>query len=563
MRVLSVLLSFMLLFLLSACQSLPARPAAPLNLPAEARTYRAFVEGELRVADGDYSGAAQLFAEAAAAEPGNATLILAQANALLRAEDETAALRIVESALAASPRNTDFLIFLGNFHFTRGEIPAAVNYYQQVYDIDPAQDEGAFHLVLAIIKSGDLERAITLLTEMLERKPAYSVAELMLARIYREKGDFSSAEAILHRLEKREPELDTPSLELGALFEGQQDWKRAIYYYRTAIKINPENITIRRHLTRIYIQQNDLPAALVELNEILLQNPEDLDARRKIGLIHLERKEYPKAILAFKQLIESAPELDEVHFYLGIAYERLGEVDSSLFHFEAISEDTEIYNDALMHRAFVLQKLQRLDEATELIEARLTRVNASPEMYLYLVSLYDLRGLGEQVLETLQKTQERFIDNAEVAYRLGLLYEQYRQPENAIDEIRRAIVIDPNHAEALNYLAYSYAEQGENLDEALALAQRALALKSESHILDTLGWVFFARGDFANARIYLAQAIEKGGDDPLILEHYGDVLCALKAYKEAIIIYQRSLAAQPDNESLREKLKMLLPRGGE
>jgi Flp pilus assembly protein TadD len=86
-----------------------------------------------------------------------------------------------------------------------------------------------------------------------------------------------------------------------------------------------------------------------------------------------------------------------------------------------------------------------------------------------------------------------------------------------------------------------------------------LALKAEAHILDTLGWVYFVRGDFDNAGKFLAQAVEKAGDDPIILEHYGDALRANKANKEAIAIYQRSLAIQPDNAALRDKLKALLP----
>jgi tetratricopeptide (TPR) repeat protein len=561
MPVLSILLSCLLLLSLSSCQTLSARPEVPaqLNPPEEARIYRAFIEGQLRLDDGDYLGAAKLFAVAAADMPDNTVLILAQAEALLRAGEEAAALGVVESALLSSPRDVDLLLFLGNFYFSQEEIPAATTYFQRAYDIDPDQEAGAFHLILAIIKSGDLDRAVALLSTMLERKPEYPVAELMLARVYREKGDFAAAEALLHRIERREPELDTPALELGALFESRQDWERAIGYYRTAVNLNPENIAIRHHLARIYIQQNDFPSALAEFGEILLQDPGDLEARRKIGLIHLERKDYSAAISVFKSLIESAPELDEVRFYLGTAYERQGELTQALPHFEAVSENAEIYNDALMHRAFILHQLQRLAEATELLEARLTRADVSPEIYLYLASLYELSGQGEQVLETLRKTRERFLTNAEVAYRLGLLFERYQQAETALAEMRRAIDLDPNHAEALNYLAYSYAERRENLDEALLFAKRALALKAEAHILDTLGWVCFVRGDLDNARKFLAQAVEKAGDDPIILEHYGDVLQAKKAYKEAVVIYKRSLALQPDNTTLRDKLKILLP----
>lgn len=549
-----------LLFLLTACQSISApEPYAEIKLPPVTRHYRLFIEGQLRLGDGDNLGAANLFAAVAAAEPGNSSLVLAQAEALLRAEDDEAALRAVEAALQLSPRNPDLLFFLGNFHFNRGEILKAIEYFQRGYDTDPSQESGAFSLVIALIKNGDIDRAAVLLKKMVEEEPEYTVAELMLARIYREKGDFLAAEDILHRIEEREPELDAPRLELAALFESREEWLRAIAYYRTALDLNPENITIRHHLAQLYIKQNDLSLALTEFKEILLLNPSDLDARRKVGLIYLERKEFSEAIQVFKALIESAPELDEVRFYLGTAYERRGEDLTALTYFETVSEKSGIYNDALMHRVFILRKLQRLGEAIELLENQLARSDVFPEMYLYLSSLYEMRGMKDLVLETLRRTRERFSDNAEVAYRLGLLYDRHQQTEAAIAEIRRAINLDANHAEALNYLAYYYAERHECLDEALEMAQRALLLKEAAHIFDTLGWVYYVRGDFDSARKYLAEAIKKSADDPIILEHYGDALLAKKAYKEAMVIYQRSLDVQPENESLRAKLKALLP----
>lgn len=561
MPVLTVFLGCTLLFFLSACQPQSARHVGhvPISLPPEAQTYRDYLEGQLRLDDGEYLEAARLFAAAVAAEPGNRVLILAQVDALLRGEEDAEALRVAESALLASPQNTDLLLFLGNYHFGREEIPLAISYFQQAYDIDPGQEEGAFHLVLATIKNGDLDRAVVLLTAMLERQPETTAAEFMLARVYREQGDFSRAEEILHRLETRLPELDTPALELGALFERRENWDTAIGYYRTAVNLNPENIAIRHHLALLYIQKDDLSSAQAEFGEILLRNPGDLEARRKIGLIHMERKEYSSAVSVFKSLIESAPELDEVRFYLGNAYELRGDLIQALPHFEAVSENAGIYSDALMHRVFILHKLQRLTEATELLEDRLTRVDANPEIYLYLASLYEENDREDQVVETLHRTRQRFIDNAELAYRLGLLFERQHSPETAIAEMRRAIALDPNHAEALNYLAYYYAERRENLDEALDMAKRAVALEAEAHILDTLGWVFFVQGDLERAEKFLWQAVEQGGNDPVVLEHYGDVLRANNDYKEAAVIYQRSLAVQPDNDPLRDKLKMLLP----
>lgn len=561
-------ITLLFLLLLSACQTTPGRvPASdplPMQIapPPEAATYRAFAEAQLRLEDGDYYGAARLFAEAAEAAPENPTLLLAQADALLRAEDESGALRVAEAALERFPKDIELLLFLGNFYFTSDETDKAIEYFQRAYDLNPEHEGGAFHLIIAITRSGDFDRAITLLKGMLVTRPEFPAAELMLARIYREKGDFAAAETTLNHLIRSEPELDTPLLEMGTLYESRNDGEKAIGYYRAALKLNPENLGVRHHLARLHVQQGDLAAALTELDEILRQNPGDLEARRKVGLIRLERKEYGEAIRVFRALIESAPELDQVRFYLGTAYERLGDLEGALPHFEAVSQGAEIYGDALTHRAFILHKLGRLAEATTLLEEGLTRPDVSAGHFLYLASLYETQGLFEQVLSTLAKIRERFPDDPEVAYRLGLLYERRQQPEAALAEMRRTIALDRNYAEALNYLAYYYADRKENLDEALELAERAAVLKPEGHVLDTLGWVWFARGDFEKASKYLGQALEKIGDDPVVLEHYGDAQRARKAYREAAQAYRRSLDAHPDNPALREKLKSLPAAGG-
>ncbi|CAD7783277.1 MAG: Tetratricopeptide repeat protein [Candidatus Methanoperedenaceae archaeon GB50] len=66
-----------------------------------------------------------------------------------------------------------------------------------------------------------------------------------------------------------------------------------------------------------------------------------------------------------------------------------------------------------------------------------------------------------------------------------------------IKEMRQTISLDPNHAEALNYLGYTYAEMGENLEEAERLIKRALEIKPEDgYIIDSLGWVYYQRGEY-------------------------------------------------------------------
>jgi Flp pilus assembly protein TadD len=108
--------------------------------------------------------------------------------------------------------------------------------------------------------------------------------------------------------------------------------------------------------------------------------------------------------------------------------------------------------------------------------------------------------------------------------------------------MERAIELNPKNAAALNYLAYTWAEMGVRLDEAEQLIQRALQLEpNDGFYIDSLGWVYFQKGDYARAVEQLERAVAITVDDPTIIEHLGDAYVrfgnsdlALSRYREAI-----------------------------
>jgi tetratricopeptide (TPR) repeat protein len=120
--------------------------------------------------------------------------------------------------------------------------------------------------------------------------------------------------------------------------------------------------------------------------------------------------------------------------------------------------------------------------------------------------------------------------------------------------MRRCIELKPDHAGALNYLAYTYAEKDENLDEALALAQRAVVINANGAYLDTLGWVFYKLGKFDQARVQLERALKIMPQDLSIQEHMADIYVALGRQNLAKKIYTELLQKKPDNQRLQQKM---------
>ena len=95
--------------------------------------------------------------------------------------------------------------------------------------------------------------------------------------------------------------------------------------------------------------------------------------------------------------------------------------------------------------------------------------------------------------------------------------------EKSIASMKKAIELNPQNAPALNYLGYTWAEMGIQLDEAETLIQRALKIEpNDGFYIDSLGWVYYQKGDYVKAVEQLERAVEITVDDPTIIEHLGD-----------------------------------------
>ena len=154
-------------------------------------------------------------------------------------------------------------------------------------------------------------------------------------------------------------------------------------------------------------------------------------------------------------------------------------------------------------------------------------------------------------------------DNPRYHFRLGVVYDKGNQKQASIDAMRKVIELDPKHANALNYLGYTYADLGKNLDEAERLIKEALKHKpNDGYITDSLGWVYYKKGEFDKALKYLKKAVELVPDDPIMLEHMGDAYLKLNDRSNAMKYYRKSLKIKDkDKEALEEKIRKLKHKG--
>ncbi len=145
----------------------------------------------------------------------------------------------------------------------------------------------------------------------------------------------------------------------------------------------------------------------------------------------------------------------------------------------------------------------------------------------------------------------------DLMFRLGVTLDRADQKEKGLQQMRRVLEINPNHIDALNYVGYTYAEQGRRLDEAMELIKRALRFEPESgYIIDSLGWVYYQKGQYDEALHSLEKAVSLEPDEPEILEHLGDVYFKKTQYDKSLEMYQRALSlGHDDKDKLKQKIE--------
>ena len=116
------------------------------------------------------------------------------------------------------------------------------------------------------------------------------------------------------------------------------------------------------------------------------------------------------------------------------------------------------------------------------------------------------------------------------------------EKEKSIEIMQRLIGVNPQHGEALNFIAFSLAEDGRDLERALLLANRALQVQPENgYYLDTRGWIYFKMNRTKDAIADLERSVDLSKADPEISEHLADVYLSAGRKKEALQVYKNAL----------------------
>ena len=186
--------------------------------------------------------------------------------------------------------------------------------------------------------------------------------------------------------------------------------------------------------------------------------------------------------------------------------------------------------------------------------------------------LYDIGNIYKRfenykkAIEYYSKVLSRIDNNssiyADILYRRGGAFERMGNYEKADIDLLKSLEIKPDEPYSLNYLAYSWLERNHKIEEAIQMLNRAYNEKeNDPYITDSVGWGYYLIGDYENAEKYLRRAVELMPHDPIVNDHYGDVLWQLNRKMQANYFWKNVLELEDTEEKMKIDVKNKLLNG--
>jgi len=328
---------------------------------------------------------------------------------------------------------------------------------------------------------------------------------------------------------------------------------------------NPASVNARMTYARLLVADNKVPAARVEFERVLAADDRNLDALYAAGVLAMDspppRTVARSYLTRYLQVLEETPgadrDPDQAHLNLARLAEEEHNYPEALEWLNHIDGGDQ-YLNARMRKSIVLGKMNRIDESRALLAA--TPVNGPEEKtQLTLTEAQILRDAHRynESFDLLAAALQRTPEDSSLLYDTAMAAERLDRVDVMEEHLRHLMLLKPEDAHAFNALGYSLADRNLRLNDAYDLVTQALKLApDDAFIIDSMGWVCFRQGKFAQAREYLEQAW-KLRPHAEVGAHLGEVLWQQGDRDSARRVWREARKLEPESDTLNSTLARL------
>ena len=481
--------------------------------------------------------AAEEFYKAALTDPADEDLVLEASQRLLQFKEPEKAQEVLLKATKEKDASGILFAQLGRIYSVLGKKDLAIEADRTAIRKMPDSLMGYRNLAQLYLQSNQLDQGLKVLDEAGRRHstdPGFLIDLGELYAAYARAGKSGNSEHVKSQALEvldRAANLETSNpllmkkLADGLALLGQPE--KAVGIYLKLLERFPSLPGLREKLAEFYLRAEDRKKAAEQLQALVRNNPTNPQLYYLLGSIAYEDKQPKQAIEYFNKTILLNPDFEQAYYDLAGAEINANDPNAALRTLESARQK---FQDNFVTEFFSSMAYSKMKDFTNAVNhltaaeviARATDTNRLTHLFYF---------------------------------QLGAAYERCQRIDEAEKNFRKCLKMQPDFAEALNYLGYMWADRGENLEEARQMIEKAVKLEPKNAAyLDSLAWVYYKLGKPQQALDPLLKSIEYSEEpDATLLDHLGDVYGALHESDKAREAWRKSLTIEP-NPAIQKKL---------
>lgn len=525
-----------------------------------------FIEGIKQKKMGKLDEAASVFTRCLEIDPNSAVAMFEMANIHYARKDLTSASLLLEKAITIEGNNKWYKLLLAQIYQQRKQFSEAAALFGELRAMEPDNDEFLYMKAVALGMAGKYQEAIDAYNELEAKVGLNDQIVVAKQQVYMSWKKPEKAFEEINRLIASNPNEPQYYGLLAELYQTQGDKENALKSYNKILEIDPDNGFVHFSLAGYYQEQGDFNKAFEHIKKAF-QNDE-LDVETKVQYYLLQTQDPDNSDWTNAQITELLDILHNKYPENNLMYTIYAEHMIRQNKLEEARDYLRKYIETDAGQYEIWQKLLFISNDLQDFKTLYTDSKRAMELFPEQPVIYALNAVAslqlekyDEALQVLDKGEPYLTGNqnmkiqfeiykAEANYKLDRVDQAFK----AFDEV---IKLDPENFMALNNYAYYLSVRGQDLEKAERLSSKAVQANPDNPTyLDTHAWVLFKMKNYNQAKAFMETALEKGGNEnPVLVEHYGDILYMMGNKPEAIRNWKKAKSLGDGSDMLDRKIK--------
>ena len=525
-----------------------------------------------------------------------------EAMRLKEKKDYASAFGLLQHCLDIHPNAASALYEVSQYYMFLRQVPQGQEALEKA--VASAPDNYWYSQGLASLyqQQNELDKAITLLEQMAVRFPGKQDPLFNLLDLYGRQEKYDEVISTLNRLEKHMGKNEQLSMEKFRIYLQMKDDKKAFQEIESLVQEYPMDMRYQVILGDVYLQNGkkqeaydvyqkvlaaepDNPMAIFSMASYYKQTGQEGLYQQQLDSLLLNKKVTPDTkVNVMRQMIVENEQADKDSTQIIALFDRIMKQEQDdpqipmLYAQYLLSKNMEAESVPVLEqvvdldptnkaaRMMLVGTAVRKEDYKQIIKVCEPGIEATPdalEFYYYLAIAYNQAEQPDSVVSICKRALEHTTADSkkEVVSDfysiLGDMYHTQKQMKEAYAAYDSALVYNPSNIGALNNYAYYLSVERRDLDKAEEMSYKTVkAEPNNATYLDTYAWILFEKGNYAEARIYIDNAMKSDDEkSDVIVEHCGDIYYMTGDVDGALSYWKKALEMGSESKTLKQKIE--------